>query len=278
MSTSPDALSQLLPKVKQLAQNAGEAILEIYQQDDLGVSVKSDDSPLTLADLAAHRCIVAGLTQLTPEWPILSEESAEIDWAARQQWQTYWLVDPLDGTKEFVKRNGEFTVNIALIHQGQSILGVVYAPVLNRFYYAAQGVGAFEHNIGQTEKTLLLTPNVEPAIWRLVGSRSHAADRVAAFSEGFAQSELVPMGSSLKICLVAANQADLYPRFGPTSEWDTAAAQAVVECAGGLVLDDQLQPLRYNQKSSLLNPEFVVCQHIDSQWAERFSQLATHQS
>lgn len=274
MPTDSDALSTLLPQVKQLAQTAGEAILEIYQQEDLGVCIKQDESPLTLADLAAHRCIVAGLTQLTPEWPILSEESAEIDWATRQQWQTYWLVDPLDGTKEFVKRNGEFTVNIALIHQGQPILGVVYAPVLNRFYYAAQGVGAFEHTIGQAEKPLVLAPHFEPTIWRLVGSRSHAADRVAAFADGFSQSELVPMGSSLKICLVAANQADLYPRFGPTSEWDTAAAQAVVECAGGVVLDHQLQPLRYNQKSSLLNPEFVVCQRLNLLWAQRFSELA----
>lgn len=268
------ALAKLLPDLEQLVKKAGDAIMAIYQEEDLGVEYKSDDSPLTRADLASHTCIEQGLMQLTPDIPVLSEESAKIDWSVRQGWQQYWLVDPLDGTKEFVKRNGEFTVNIALIEVGKPVLGVVYAPVKDWLYTAAEGSGAFAHYGDDARVKLQLDPDYQPECWRIVGSRSHGADRLSAFCEVLPEFSNVPMGSSLKLCLIAAGQSDLYVRFGPTSEWDTAAAQAVVEQAGGLVLDSSLQPLRYNQEDNLLNPEFVVCQKVDPLWAARFTELS----
>lgn len=270
---SNNELKVLLPEVIRIARLAGDAIMQIYQQDDLGVSYKKDESPLTLADMASHRCIEAGLEQLAIKLPVLSEESTAISWQERQQWQSYWLVDPLDGTKEFVKRNGEFTVNIALIRDGIPVLGVVYAPVPDELYYAAEEEGAFFEAGNNTREKLKLDPEFEPDCWRVVGSRSHGASRLETFSECLPDYRNVPMGSSLKLCMVAANRSDLYVRFGPTCEWDTAAAQAVVEQAGGAVFDDKLQPLRYNQKESLLNPEFVVCQKRNELWAERYLSL-----
>ncbi len=266
-------VAALLPQVVEISRQAGDAIMDIYQQEDLGVSYKQDESPLTLADMASHRCIESGLQQLQPEYPVLSEESGKISWQVRQQWQTYWLVDPLDGTKEFVKRNGEFTVNIALIHQGKPVMGVVYAPVLDELYYGAEGLGAFFVVADKPAEKLELDPEFEPECWRIVGSRSHGASRLETFAECLPEYRNVPMGSSLKLCMVAANRSDLYVRFGPTSEWDTAAAQAVVEQAGGAVLNDQLEPLAYNHKESLLNPEFVVCQKKNAIWTDTFAKL-----
>ena len=271
--SAPLNLQQLLPEIESLSRKAGDAIMTIYQEADLGVEYKSDNSPLTRADLASHHCIEQNLKLLTPNIPVLSEESAEIPWSERQNWQRYWLVDPLDGTKEFVKRNGEFTVNIALIEQGKPILGVVYAPVKEWLYTGAEGVGAFARHRDDKPVRLKLDPAYQPDCWRVVGSRSHGAERLAAFSEVLPKYRNVPMGSSLKLCLVAAGESDLYVRFGPTGEWDTAAAQAVVEQAGGLVLDGELNSLRYNQKESLLNPEFVVCQKLDTVWAAAFKAL-----
>ncbi|WP_051206430.1 3'(2'),5'-bisphosphate nucleotidase CysQ [Oceanospirillum maris] len=274
MTNLKTLLPQWLPKIAELSRQAGDAIMAVYQETDLGVSYKSDASPLTKADLAAHHCIVEGLEQLTPDIPVLSEESTNIPWAERQTWQRYWLVDPLDGTKEFVKRNGEFTVNIALIEDGKPVLGVVYAPVKDWLYTAAVGVGAHAQYAKAAPVVLKLDPTFEPTSWRVVGSRSHGAERLAAFSDHLPAFSNVPMGSSLKLCLIAAGESDLYVRFGPTSEWDTAAAQAVVEQAGGAVLDDELKPLRYNQEDNLLNPEFVVCQKVSSVWADCFKSLA----
>lgn len=271
-TTTPD-LKQLLPEIEALSRKAGDAIMAIYQEEDLGVEYKSDNSPLTRADMASHRCIEQGLKLLTPEIPVLSEESGDIPWDERKNWQCYWLVDPLDGTKEFVKRNGEFTVNIALIDQGKPVLGVVYAPVKDWLYTGAEGVGAFAQYVDDAPVSLKLDADYQPECWRIVGSRSHGAARLEAFSEVLPEFRNVPMGSSLKLCLVAAGESDLYVRFGPTGEWDTAAAQAVVEQAGGLVLDGSLKPLRYNQEENLLNPEFVVCQKVDPIWSGRFSEL-----
>lgn len=271
-TTTPD-LKQLLPEIEALSRKAGEAIMAIYREDDLGVEYKPDNSPLTRADLASHTCIEQGLKLLTPEIPVLSEESGEILWEIRKNWQRYWLVDPLDGTKEFVKRNGEFTVNIALIEQGKPVLGVVYAPVKDWLYTGAEGIGSFAQYGNDAAVPLKLDTDYQPDCWRIVGSRSHGAERLEAFSDVLPKFRNVPMGSSLKLCLVAAGESDLYVRFGPTGEWDTAAAQAVVEQAGGRVLDGELNPLRYNQKESLLNPEFVVCQKVDPLWSGRFSDL-----
>ena len=273
MTTALTDLKQLLPEIEVLSRKAGEAIMAIYQEADLGVEYKADNSPLTRADLASHHCIEQGLNQLTPDIPVLSEESGDIPWEERKNWQRYWLVDPLDGTKEFVKRNGEFTVNIALIEQGKPVLGAVYAPVKDWMYTGAEGIGAYAQYADDKPVLLKLDPAYQPGCWRIVGSRSHGAERLQSFSEVLPEYRNVPMGSSLKLCLVAAGESDLYVRFGPTGEWDTAAAQAVVEQAGGCVLDGDLKPLRYNQEANLLNPEFVVCQKVDSLWSGRFSEL-----
>ncbi|WP_438863442.1 3'(2'),5'-bisphosphate nucleotidase CysQ [Neptunicella sp.] len=240
-----------------IAHRAGDAIMQIYQRD-FDISTKSDTSPLTEADLAAHHIIVQGL-QTISDLPVLSEESANIPWQQRQQWDQYWLVDPLDGTKEFIKKNGEFTVNIALIDNGQPVFGVVYAPVLEKTYVGDAQSGAYL--IEKQQKTpIKVAPHQDGETWQVVGSRSHQSPEIQAFLTNLeGETNLVAMGSSLKLCLVAEGVAHVYPRLGPTSEWDTAAAQAVVEAAGGqVVVYPGDTPLRYNQKESVLNPYFVV--------------------
>jgi len=247
--------SDLLTRVLEIANDAGTAIMEIYRRD-FDVELKDDRSPLTEADRASHRIIVDRLRQLEPLLPVLSEESSADELGDRLSWPRYWLVDPLDGTKEFIKRNGEFTVNIALIEQHAPVLGVVVAPAIDVAYSAANGVGAFRHSGGRTEPIRVQRPAAEPL--RVVGSRSHASPELAAFLDRIGPHELKPMGSSLKICLVAEGAADLYPRLGPTSEWDTAAAQAVLICAGGSMMDLTGEPLVYNARESLLNPHFLA--------------------
>lgn len=257
-------MKTLLKEVEKLAEEAGQEILDIYHSGDFGVKQKADDSPLTRADMAAHHCIVNGLEQLESSYPILSEESAEIAFSERQQWQRYWLVDPLDGTKEFIKKNGEFTVNIALIDEGKPILSVVYVPVQKLAYSAAQGVGVFKRFEGKKQSIKVMkNSRFKPTI---VGSRSHQTDELKDYLERLGQHELVCLGSSLKFCIVAEGKADLYPRLGPTSEWDTAAAQCIVEQAGGHVVTLDGQPLRYNQKESLLNPHFMVYADTSKNW------------
>jgi 3'(2'), 5'-bisphosphate nucleotidase len=253
-------------QVAELAEAAGNRILEVYETD-FAVDFKEDQSPLTAADLAAHETIVDGLEALRPALPILSEESAEVGFAERASWPAYWLVDPLDGTKEFVKRNGEFTVNIALILGHEPVLGVVNAPVLGLSYDAAASIGAFRRQRGR-DATPIRTQRLSGGPLRVVGSRSHAGAQLQGFLERVGQYQLVSMGSSLKFCLVAEGSADIYPRFGPTSEWDTAAAQCVVEQAGGRVTDTRMRPLRYNAKESLLNPYFIVSADPERDWSE----------
>ncbi|MFQ3196902.1 MAG: 3'(2'), 5'-bisphosphate nucleotidase [Paraglaciecola sp.] len=257
--------AKLIQSVTDIAHQAGDAIMEIYQQD-FAVYEKSDQSPLTEADLAAHNCIVDGLKKVS-DLPILSEESADIPWQERQTWSQYWLVDPLDGTKEFIKKNGEFTVNIALIDNGVPVFGVVFAPVLKQTYVGVLGQGAYKLE-GDTRRTI--TPKTKQASesWRIVGSRSHQSPEIQALLDSLeGDTELMAMGSSLKLCLVAEGAAHLYPRLGPTSEWDTGAAHAVVNAAGGKVtviedathvFDKNAKALSYNQKESVLNPYFLV--------------------
>lgn len=247
----------MLQNIIEIARNAGDAIMSVYQ-DDFATYEKKDESPLTEADLAAHRIIVAGLQALTPGLPILSEESADISWEERSQWQSYWLVDPLDGTKEFIKRNGEFTVNIALIDHHKAVMGVVYAPVLKQFYYADES-GAFKMTEGNEPVALSVAEHKEGEHWNVVASRSHMSDETKSFVEKLGQAELVSMGSSLKLCLVAEGKAHVYPRFALTSEWDTAAAQCVVERAGGKVVTPEFEPVLYNTKENILNPFFIAC-------------------
>jgi 3'(2'), 5'-bisphosphate nucleotidase len=249
-------LVTLTPAVVELAHTAGAAIMQVYNSADFSIEHKEDASPLTAADLASHQTIVDGLTLLTPHYPILSEESASIDFAERSQWQTYWLVDPLDGTREFIKRNDEFSVLIALIHNNRPILGVVYAPALHMTWYASLGSGAYKQ-MGSAEAKRISTREPNELI-TIVGSRSHAGDSLAQFLQHFEHYELISMGSILKACLVAEGKADLYPRLGLTSEWDTAAAQIIVEEAGGLMTELNGEPLKYNLKESLLNPYFIV--------------------
>ena len=255
----------ILIDVKELAVTAGEAILKIYETD-FEVQQKEDNTPLTKADMAAHDIIEAGLLKLSPEIPVLSEESAQIDYEERKIWKEYWLVDPLDGTKEFVKRNGEFTVNIAYIRDGYPVMGVIYAPVLKLTYYACQGKGAFMQ-AGKQQAHRISTRKMDISKLVIAGSRSHAGSSLKRFMTQFDSHEIVSMGSSLKSCLVAQGEADIYPRFGPTSEWDTAAAQCIVEEAGGKLLNLHLERLRYNSKPSLLNPQFVVLGDTSFDWA-----------
>lgn len=258
MTTPPDTaqLNLLLPQVVDLASQAGAAILQVYAHLNPAVEYKRDNSPVTQADLASHHIILNALARIAPAWPVLSEESAEIPFAERSSWRTFWLVDPLDGTKDFLRRNGEFTVNIALIHDSRPILGVVCAPAIERLYYAASAAGAWRADSGSASPIRTCAP--APDCTRIVISRSHAArgEDLSRFCGPGRQERLV-MGSSLKFCLVAEGSADVYPRTGPTMEWDTAAAQCVLEQAGGVVTDHDGHPLRYN-KPSLLNPGFVA--------------------
>jgi len=261
----------LLERIHEIAGAAGAAILSVYDTD-FSVETKGDDSPLTQADLAAHRCIVDGLARLTPDIPVLSEESSGDEQTARHGWPRYWLVDPLDGTKEFVHRNGEFTVNIALIDQHRPRLAVVLAPALGITYTAAARLGAFRHENGETRPIRTRRAPDKPAF---VVSRSHRDSALDALLARLPEHEAVSRGSSLKFCLVAEGAADLYPRTGPTCEWDTGAGQCVAEVAGATVrtLPD-LQPMRYNARETLLNPGFLVLGDPEAPWAEQLG-LAT---
>jgi 3'(2'), 5'-bisphosphate nucleotidase len=247
----------ILPKVVALAVQAGYAIMEIYADPDGAVMTKADNSPLTKADLASDRVISAGLAELSSGWPVLSEESLQIAYVERKKWQRFWLVDPLDGTREFIRRNGEFTVNIALIENGVPVLGVVYAPVLDACYFAARGVGAFVRRGLAEAQAIGVKIHLPGETVKVVASRSHSDARTEALLKKLGEYQCITMGSSLKLCLVAEGLAHLYPRLGPTMEWDTAAAHAVVKLAGGRVCDLSGSELHYN-KPDLHNPEFLV--------------------
>ncbi|MFP2507148.1 MULTISPECIES: 3'(2'),5'-bisphosphate nucleotidase CysQ [Buttiauxella] len=244
----------MLDKICQLAREAGAAIMQVYEgQKPLEATQKSDDSPVTAADIAAHTIILQGLQTLTPEIPVLSEEDPQT-WETRQSWDRYWLVDPLDGTKEFLKRNGEFTVNIALIEKGKAVLGVVYAPVLNVMYSAAEGKAWKEENGGVRNQ--IHVRDARPPL--VVISRSHGDDELKEYLHQLGEHQTTSIGSSLKFCLVAEGQAQLYPRFGPTNIWDTAAGHAVATAAGAHVHDWQGKSLDYTPRESFLNPGFRV--------------------
>ena len=259
-------LDHLIEPVKTIAADAGQQIMAIYKTD-YEVETKQDESPLTAADQASHNCIVRALGKLTPDIPILSEESATAPWAERSQWQEYWLIDPLDGTKEFIKRNGEFTVNIALIQGHQAVLGVVYVPAMDKCFYGHREIGAFEQDANNTPQGITVRETAESPV-RVVGSRSHRGASLDAYLGRLGDHVMVPMGSSLKLCLIANGSADVYPRLGLTSEWDTAAAQAVVESAGGAVIQSNGQPVLYNSKEDILNPEFLVFGDRSRNWTK----------
>jgi 3'(2'), 5'-bisphosphate nucleotidase len=267
MAENRPTLPELMEPLAALARAAGHKILEVYNEEDVAVQEKDDKSPLTEADMASHHAIVAGLQALTPAIPILSEESASLPFSERSAWSSYWLVDPLDGTREFIKHNGEFTVNIALIEDGIAVLGIVHVPVTDTSYIGCQGEGAFkQQGDDERQEIRVRRPGKGPVM--VVGSRSHRGDSLNQFLARLGEHEMVGMGSSLKLCLVAEGIADIYPRLGPTSEWDTAAAQCVVEQAGGHVTDTRMQPLRYNTKDSLLNPYFLVFGDDSRDWSQ----------
>jgi len=276
-----------IDKISQLSRVAGEAILKVYQQESFSVSHKSDESPITQADLAANQVLVEGLASLVPEIPILSEESAVVDYDQRRHWQTYWLIDPLDGTREFIERNGEFTVNIALIHCGVPVMGIVYVPVQKLLYVGVQVVVQADHETVEpaidnrksyafrqlgTEEPVYIHAKKLLDLTRLtiVASRRHGNEAfdncLQQLKKTFNQIDTTHIGSSLKICLLAEGAADFYPRLAPTCEWDTAAAQAILEAAGGSILDDHFAPLRYNSKESMLNPDFFAVGDSNAKW------------
>jgi 3'(2'), 5'-bisphosphate nucleotidase len=262
--TSPD-LPRLLDAALALARAAGRRILEVYRSD-FAVTHKQDQTPLTQADLASHRLIVEALARLTPALPVLSEEAADIPYATRRGWPRYWLVDPLDGTREFVKRNGEFTVNLALVENHRPVLGVVHAPALGLTYGAARGVGAFRLD-GGARAPIRTRPL--PAMPTFLVSRSHKDAALAALLARAPRHQAIGRGSSLKFCLVAEGTADFYPRLGPTAEWDTAAGQCIVEQAGGAVWRlPELTALGCNEKEAVENPSFAVVGDPQYDWAK----------
>lgn len=250
-----------------IAIEAGDKILEVYQSN-FEVESKQDHSPLTLADKRSHEAIVSRLEALYPHIPVVSEEGKAITYEQRMHWEYFWLVDPLDGTKEFVKRNGEFTVNIALIHHGYPVLGVIYAPFLDICYFAKAELGAFKvENVTKINSDNLLNkaiaiPNVKNKTISVVGSRSHMSKETELYitkvKDVYGEVDFTAAGSSLKLCLVAEGRADVYPRFAPTMEWDTAAGQAIVEASGGKVIQaGSGERVQYN-KENLLNPFFIA--------------------
>lgn len=250
---------ELAKEVVKIARRAGQAVLEIYENArDFEIERKADNSPLTLADKAANEIICTSLEKLPVQFPIVSEENKEIPYATRKTFEYHWLVDPLDGTKEFLKRNGEFTVNIALVHRQRVALGVVYTPVCDEMFWGVKNEGAF-HYIGETEKKLLAADfQLSDPHLKIVCSRSHLNRETQDFIAQFRQPNLVSKGSSLKFLILAKAEAHLYPRLAPTMEWDTAAAHIILEEAGGKVIDEQTkQPLVYN-KENLKNPHFVA--------------------
>ena len=272
----------LLEAVRGIAREAGAAIVEVeraHRAGDAGalaLRAKGDASPVTAADLAAHRIIVDALRRLTPDVPVLSEEAADVAWGTREVWRRFWLVDPLDGTREFLSGNGEYTVNIALVEGHAPLLGVVLAPASGLEYSGITGVGAWRARGEGARPEPIRTAgrmasadagDARHAPLRVVGSRSHRGDSLDALLARVGPHEFVPMGSSLKFCVLAEGGADVYPRLGPTSEWDTAAGHAVLFGAGGRVLQLDGSPLEYNRKPDLLNPDFVACGDALSDWA-----------
>jgi 3'(2'), 5'-bisphosphate nucleotidase len=258
-------LRELLVPVTDIARRAGREILEVYASAEIIATVKADASPLTVADLRAHRLIEDALEALTPEIPVLSEEAAAIPFAQRCSWPRYWLVDPLDGTKEFLSGNGQFTVNIALIEGHSPALGVVHVPVRDTSYQGLPAIGAWRVLPGQAPQEIRVSTRSASPL-RVVGSRSHRGDSLDTFLARVGPHELLAVGSSLKFCMVAEGAADVYPRLGPTSEWDTAAAHAVVLGARGTVVTLEGTALRYNTGEKLLNPYFVVSGPNDHDW------------
>ncbi len=247
---------QLIIATIEIAKEAGEAISQIYNSD-FDYQIKKDLSPITAADRLSHKIITERLKILTPEIPILSEENCDIPFKVRAQWADYWLVDPLDGTKEFINKNGEFTVNIALINNNIPILGIIHIPITHETYWGSKNKGSFYLNENDDVVSISVSNNHQNPI-RLVASRSHPSEMLNSLLKKIVDYEIIDVGSSIKFCLMASGQADLYPRFGPTSEWDTAAGEAIARFAGGHVVSANGDSMNYNLKENYINPNFIV--------------------
>ena len=247
-------MNSILPDVIKVADEASQRVLHIYQSD-FKINYKDDSSPITAADIASHEIIEKGLRRISRDIPVLSEEGADIPWEERRHWRRFWLVDPIDGTKEFTQRTGEFTVNIALIEDGEPVLGVVTVPALKEAYWGIKGEGAHRRDRSGRVQSIRVVESRQSV--RVVASKNHLNDETRSFIENLGEHEFLQAGSSLKFCRIAEGRADIYPRLGPTSEWDTAAAHAVLVAAGGKVETLDGTPLRYG-KENLQNPHFIA--------------------
>ena len=252
--------SELIEQLIEISKEAGKAILEVYNTD-FDYQIKEDLSPLTKADTLSNHIICERLKALTPDIPILSEENSNIPFNIRSLWKQYWLVDPLDGTKEFIKRNGEFTVNIALIKNNRPIFGVIHVPVSNETYWGLEKKGSYFIDKNSNEIKINVSINPDSPL-RIVASRSHPSIELTSCLNKIKNYELITVGSSLKFCLIAKGDADCYPRFGATSEWDTAAGEAIARFAGGTIVNLKNKPLRYNSCDKFINPNFIVCNSV----------------
>ena len=257
-----DQNPKLIEKVLKLSKGAGELILDIYKNYNSNFELKEDKSPLTTADIASHNFITKGLKNLTPSLPIISEEDSSIAFRVRSSWDQYWLIAPLDGTKEFLNKNDEFTVNIALINKNEPNLGVIYIPVLGTTYWGAKEKGSFLITSAGTQESISVARNPDKKL-RIVTSRSHASKELGIFLDKIKDYKIIKKGSSLKFCLIAEGMADIYPRLGPTSEWDIAAGEAIVKYAGGYIYTRDSKLMTYNQKDSYINPDFIVSNDSD---------------
>ena len=260
-------INEELLKISNISVEAGRVILDFYNKN-LNITFKADESPLTQADLASHKLITDSIKKITPNIPILSEEEF-IEWDLRKKWKKYWLIDPLDGTKEFIKKNGEFTVNIALIENNRPTLGVIYAPVSNELYFAKKNFGSYKILTSKQLNTLDNAKKISIKInktnkVKIIGSRSHSNPILQKWvSKNFNDFQILQKGSSLKFCLIAEGFADIYPRFGPTSEWDIAAGHIILEEAGGKLKSIYNKEILYNEKEDILNPNFFAYNNIN---------------
>lgn len=253
MNKKPNIIEEII----KVSQDAGKAILDIYNKSDSDFELKEDKSPLTKADISSHNIIINSLKYLTPSIPIISEEDCGIPLKERLDWKEYWLIDPLDGTKEFIKRNGEFTVNIALIRKNEPVLGVINIPAMEKIFWADGNNGSHSINADGKSIRMNVKKDMEGSI-KIAASRSHYNNKLDSILAELEDYELINVGSSIKFCLVASGEADIYIRFGPTSEWDTAAGEAIVKFAGGRVISTIGKQISYNKKESFLNPDFIV--------------------
>lgn len=263
------SLEQLSKHAVRIATLAGDAIMEFFEQGDYEEFNKEDESPVTSADYAANEVVLAELMRLTPEIPIISEEVEKLALEDRVNWERYWLIDPLDGTQEFVAGRSDFAVNIALVENGKPVLGVIHAPATQVTYWAVKGLGTHKIANDKTKKVKAQKINREKPYLRVAISRVQTLETITKFIKPDVSIEFVSLGScALKSCLVAEGTADIYIRIGPTGEWDTGAPQIIVEEAGGCIIDSEFKPLTYNERESLLNPNFMVTSDASFDWTD----------